>query len=188
MNPQNQPVGELAKVLASLHKQTRIDVEKMARSERNRFNLLLVHATAAQFIAILFCLSSGVYRGPIFEYLSLLPGFPYSFGAMLGFGGMVLLPAAIAEKRTWEIAGLYMIYVWYLLLSIGLAIPIFKWLWLASEAWRNDEPTPGNQPALYAFVVYLHLAIIMRVHIATLRRMGKEERASRADERLLKGA
>ncbi len=171
------PVRELAELLLLMRVQTHQTDIALRRVENNRLNLLVVHALAAIGIGTLFMLSADALRGPAWSFISYLPGFPITFGLPLTAAGLLLLPATLARQKLLERIGLYLIYFWYLALAIGFFVPSFKWVWAATGPLLAGDPLPPGQPGLYAWVVYLHLAVIMRVHLWTLSRLSKYEKA-----------
>lgn len=177
------PAAELAATLARLSHSTRKDEARFQRTERNRLNLLIVHAVAAIVIAPLFMASASAMTGPLFQPILLkIPYFPYSFGSLMFVGGMILLPAAILKVTRYEMLGLGLISAWYTILGVGFGWPAL----LALHRFLAHEPQPPGHVSVYAWAVYLHLAIIMRIHIFTLWRMLREGRGPTSpDEREL---
>lgn len=159
---------KLARVLLSLKVSIRRDDIRLRRNESNRINMLLVHAVAAMLIAPAFAASRHSMTGPNWEYLQKIPGFPYTFAAVFWVSGLILLPATLHRNRRWEIAGLALIGYWYLALSVGFMIPAVRFLY---ELLTHRHRAGGAEPSFYAWCVYMHLTVIMRVHIHTLWRM-----------------
>ncbi len=178
----DDPVADLAELLLVMRMQAAATDDALHRVERNRFNLLIVHAVAAILIGVLLIASKAALIGPAWEYLHRLPLFPYSFGGVLAIGGLVLLPGSLARSARMELVGLGIIYLWYLALAIGFLIPVVTWTWEAAPLFLDGKPLPPKQPTLYAWVVYLHLAVIMRVHIWTLQKIHRLEKAAREAE------
>jgi hypothetical protein len=172
------PIGALADVLAAIDGEAKRQGSRLARNEHNRIGLLIVHAIVALIVAPLFMATAGAFVGPTWDLLKQIPGFPASFIAPLWVGGMILLPATFGRRAGWEIAGLALIYLWYLAMAVGFAFPVINWLIDAAAAARDGKPQPPHKPSLYAPVVYAHLAVIMRVHIFTLVRIRRERAAS----------
>lgn len=176
----DDPAERLATLLLTLQHTTQRDADTLRATERNRFSLLIVHAIAATVIAPLFILSGPTLLGPNWVYLSLIPGFPITFGLLFWSGGLILLPAAILKRRRWEMSGLWILSMWYAILAIGFAIPVGVWVYHLLAG----TPPPGSlRPNFYAWLVYLHLAVIMRVHWFTLLKIGRNDRL-RANETL----
>ncbi len=173
----NDPVRELAELLAVMRTQTQSTDQALRRVEHNRLNLLVVHAVAGLLISWLMMASKPTLVGPAWKYLSMIPFFPYSFAGILLLGGLILLPGAIGRIPKLEIPGLWILYLWYLALAIGFIIPSLEWAVAAVPAWWYDRPLPTERPTFYPWVAYLHLAIIMRVHIWTLRRLSRDTEA-----------
>jgi hypothetical protein len=180
IDPRTDPAEKLAELLITLDHTTRRDAAVLRSTEANRFNLLVVHAVAAVVIAPLFILSAPTLYGPNWEFLRLIPFFPYSFGVVFWLGGLILLPATLAKNRRAEMVGLAIVSTWYTILAVGFAIPAVKWFWY----WTFKDELLHVRPSFYAWVVYLHLAIIMRVHLWTLWKMGRIENMGRDDSRI----
>lgn len=157
---------KLAELLVSLDHSVKRDAARMRRNENNRINMLIVHAVAAIVIGPLFAVSGHAMTGPQWDLLLKIPGFPQSFAMLFWAGGMILLPATLARARRWEMVGLWLISAWYTLLSLGFVIPVVTYVSLSVAGHR-----PPGAPNYYAWAVYGHLAIIMRVHLITLWRM-----------------
>ncbi len=173
--PRLDPVEELADLLVLMRRQSRNASTALERVQHNRFNLLMVHALAAMLIGVLFMASEPTLRGPIWNVLDNIPGFPYSYGGLLVVGGLVLLPGSIARQATMEYVGLGLIYLWYLILAVGFFIPTAAFGYGFLVEVFSDGKNTSARPSFYAWVVYLHLALIMRVHMWTLRNIRKKE-------------
>jgi hypothetical protein len=171
-------------VLSSIGGEARRQGRSLAQNEHNRIGLLVVHALVAIVVAPLFVATDGAFVGPTWDLIKTIPGFPYTFIAPLWLGGLILLPATFGRRVRWEIAGLVLIYLWYLAMALGFAFPVVGWVVDAGFATYRDQPLPAKKPSLYAPVVYAHLAVIMRVHIFTLIRI-RRERASYTEVRRL---
>lgn len=163
MADNRDPVAALAAILDSIDATTRVTTGKLRSNERNRLGLLVVHGIAAMLIAPLFITVTTMMTAPTWVVLRQIPGAPYSLAAILGIGGIILLPATVVRAKKWEIAGLTLIFVWYSTMAVGFAGAVFVW-----AATGRDTTT---RPSLYPSLVYAHLAIVMAVHLATLRRM-----------------
>jgi hypothetical protein len=173
------PVDELAELLVVMRRQSRTANIALSRVEHNRFNLLMVHAIAAILIGVLFMASAPTLVGPIWNVLDNIPLFPYSFAGILCAGGLILLPGSIARQARMEYVGLGLIYLWYLILAIGFFIPTAAWCIDALQvAFNARDKITAARPSFYAWVVYLHLALIMRVHMWTLRNIRRQEAAA----------
>jgi hypothetical protein len=130
------------------------------KSLRYRANLLWVHALAAMTMAPLFSATGKEgMLSPNFEILRQFPGAPVSIAVFLGAGGLVLGLGCVLNVRRMEITGLIALMGFYLLLAISF---------LASGIRYFLLDLSGPKPAIYAPVVYLHLSIIMAVHMSTL--------------------
>lgn len=174
----NRPIGadeaatKLAELLAALDASVKHDAVRMKRTESNRINMLVVHAVTALVVPPLFALNGPYMTGPTWEWLVRIPAFPFSFAGLLWLGGAILLPAALARRGRWEMAGLWLISIWYLTLSVGFGLPVVAY----SHHLLAGHRLPP-MPTFYAWVVYAHLAIIMQVHLHTLRRMIRARRS-----------
>lgn len=134
-----------------------------ARWVHYRANLLWVHSFAALVMAPLFAAIGEVgMRGTSFAVLRTLPGTPLSLAVVLGVGGLVLGLGCVFVSRRVQIAGLLGLLVFYMTLSISFGA--------ASIQFVANGPIPGAMgvPAYYAPIVYLHISIIMAVHMTTL--------------------
>ncbi len=126
------------------------------RSVKYKANLLWVHALAALLMAPLFALTTKeALAGPAFYFVRQLPLVPHSFAAILGTGGFLLGIGAVFHIRKLQIAGLSLLGAWYFLFGISIAVPAVIWLYDESVA----------RPPFYAPIVYLHLTIIMAIHV-----------------------
>ncbi len=172
------PVEELADLLVIMRRQSRNANVALERVQHNRFNLLMVHAVAAIMIGLLFMASAATLVGPIWNVLDNIPGFPYTFAGLLVGGGLILLPGSIARQSRMEYVGLGLIYLWYLILAIGFFLPTAIWCWGALIELFGDGKNTSSRPSFYAWVVYLHLALIMRVHMWTLRNIRRQQTAA----------
>jgi hypothetical protein len=177
-SPDEDAVSELAELLVVMRRQTDATQTALDRVQHNRFNLLVVHALTAILISCLLMASAPTLTGPAWNALNRIPGFPYTFAGVLCLGGLLLLPASIARLARMEFYGLTLIYLWYLALALGFAIPSFRWTVEGVFHLFRGDPIRAERPALYAWVVYLHLAVIMRVHMWTLRQIGRRRSAA----------
>lgn len=171
------PIADLAATLAALDQHTHRAGSALRRNERNRIGLLYVHAIAALTIAPLFVASQQVFGSPSWAFLRLIPGFPWTFSALLLVGGLILLPSTIARIRPLEMVALSLLSMWYTILAVGFLLPAVQWGAEALPAIAAGDPAPSGQPGLYGWAVYGHLSVIMRVHLFTLWRMERERRA-----------
>lgn len=138
--------------------------ERQVREGRKyRVNLLWVHAVAALLMAPAFAgLGRSGMVGATWIYLRHVPGAPYSIAICLGIGGLVLGIGCLRLDRKMEAVGLLFLAAFYLTIAVGFG--------LANVAWYRGL-IPGPKPAPYAPVLYLHLTVIMAVHINTLLRL-----------------
>jgi hypothetical protein len=134
------------------------------RSESNRLSLLHIHAAAALIIAPLFALlgREGM-QGPSWTVVRLIPAAPYSLAVLLAVGGVVLGVATWHRHKPAEMLGLWLLLSWYVTISVSFAG--------AALLWLVDSDHTGPKPSFYPPAVYLHLSVIMAVHLRTLRRM-----------------
>lgn len=136
------------------------------RSERNRLSLLHIHAAAALVIAPLFSsIGEQGMQGPSWLVVQLIPAAPHSLAALLAVGGIILGVATWFRHKTGEMLGLLLLTAWYLVIAVSFGV--------ASLVWLADTPD-GPRPSFYAPAVYFHLAVIMLVHLRTLRRMRRD--------------
>lgn len=135
-------------------------------SVRYRLNLLWVHAFAACLIAPAFAMST--LAGGSFRIINLVPYAPYWMGAIIGTGGVLLGIGCIMHRPRAEIAGLCVLAFWYALISITFTGSVILYL--------MSDPRPVAAPTYYAPFLYLHLTIIMLVHVGTLIRRSRADR------------
>ncbi|MEU1761320.1 hypothetical protein [Micromonospora sp. NPDC005652] len=165
----DNPIDALASTLDALDRHLhRADVV-IKRSESNRLSLLHIHAAAALVIAPLFwSIGSAGMTGPSWVVLRAIPGMPGSLAVVLAVGGLVLAVSTTLRHKRVEIVGLAMLLAWYLTIAVGFGA--------ASVVWVAGSNSPAQRPSFYAAAVYTHLAVIMAVHIRTLRRMSRRRR------------
>ncbi len=179
------PANRLSELLGAMGVESRAQTARLARTEHNRFNLLVVHALVALLVPPLFYATQGSYQGSHWDIIRLLPGFPITFILPLWIGGLILLPATYARRRPMEMVGLVFIEIWYVAMGLGFGWPVTVWLAEAVEALAAGDPLPDGKPSLFQPLVYLHLAVIMHVHIITLMHMRRETRAQQQRDELL---
>lgn len=157
------PTTRLADLIDALDEHIRAADMTVRRSEGNRIGILYVHALFAVAIGPAFAaIGRHGMNGPIWRAMRDIPGAPYSLGAIMFLGGVVLTIATTLRSRVWEIIGLCMLVVWYCTVAVTFAASIF--LWVLSDR-------SGPQPGFYAPLVYFHFMAIMLVHCWTLRKM-----------------
>lgn len=165
-------VAQLAETLVRMQGTSRVEAQSLRSNEKNRLNMLIVHAIAAIVIAPLFVLSKPIMKGPLWDLiLNKIPYFPYCFGCLLFIGGMILLPASLMRLRMAELFGLSLISLWYTMLAIGFGWPAV----LSLHRWLAHEPQPPGALSVYAWAVYGHLAVVMRVHMYTVWKMMRRD-------------
>ena len=128
-----------------------------------RHSLLWIHAIAAILMASAFAATGreGLI-GPSFRFLSAIPGSPWSLAVLLGVGGFLLAIGLIFDRFPVKRVGLAMLAVFYTLIAVSLAVPIYSWA-------VGDIVA---KPTLYGPILYFHLSAIMIVHIGlTFRRI-----------------
>lgn len=161
------PVAALADMLDQIDVTNRSNTTRLQRNESNRIGLLVVHGCAAVLIAPLFTTVTSTMNSPTWVVLRAIPGAPYSLAAFMGLGGLILLPATLVRAKWWEIVGLSLIFAWYATMATGFAGAVIYW---AAEGLPDDA-----RPSMYPSLVYGHLAVVMAVHIATLRRLMRRQ-------------
>lgn len=165
----HDPIEALADTLDALDIHLNRAETVVKRSEANRLSLLHIHAAAAVVIGPLFA-SIGVegMYGSSWRVVRLIPGAPYSLAAVLAVGGVILGVATWYRHKPAELVGLALLLTWYILIAVSFG--------LASLLWLADGSRAGPRPSFYACMVYGHLAVIMAVHMRTLRRMRRGPR------------
>lgn len=119
-----------------------------------RHELLWVHAVAAILLAPTFSLTN--VRTPAFAFLRMLPGAPGSLGALVGFGGLLLVIGLLLQAIPVKMVGLTVLATFYSLLGFSFTVPV--WLYATGHLG-------GMRPALYAPIVYFHLTVVMLIHV-----------------------
>lgn len=168
MTGQEDAIAALAHTLDSLDSHIRTVDATAKRSEKNRLSMLHLHAAAAVVIGPLFAaIGRDGMVGATWTVTRMIPGAPFTLGVILFVGGAILGPATWFRVLFWEKIGLWMLLVWYATIAVSFAAAVVLWLL---------QGAPPNRPALYAPAVYAHLAIIMVVHLTTLRRIARSRR------------
>lgn len=159
-SPERDPVDVMVDVVSGFERFVTKARSSEGRSLKYRANLLWVHALAAMTMAPLFAATgkSGM-SSPSMAVLREIPGTPTSIAVLLGAGGLVLGLGCIVDLRRLEIVGLVILSMFYLILSVSFAAAGVKFYFFDGV---------GAKPTIYAPVVYLHLTIIMGVHMGTL--------------------
>jgi hypothetical protein len=168
----HEAIAQLAGTLDALDEKIRANESTIKRSEHNRLSLLHVHAVFACFIGPLFtALGQHGMAAPAWVLIRQIPGTPWSLGAILFIGGVILGAATWFRHLRWEIVGLWILMAWYATIAIGFGGAVFVWL-------AAGRP-PGAQPSYYPAGVYAHVLVILSVHQRTLLRMRRARRAHR---------
>lgn len=130
---------------------------RLRRTARYRSDLLWVHTAAALLIAPLMAATGqDGMTGPAWTLTRQLPGAPVSLAALIGVAGFVLGCGQILADRRVQAAGLILLAVFYAVLAVSFAGAVILW----------DTGRLAPKPALYTPVLYVHLTVIMLVHIA----------------------
>ena len=145
--------------------------------ERNRLTLLFGHAIFAMLVVPGFALlSKSGMSGPSFIIIRTVPGAPFSLAAWIGLAGFVLAVATIHRTRRGEFYALIALCAWYVMFSVSLMAAIAVWMAPAVEVGGITGFVGhlewGRGPAIYAPIVYAHLAYAMGGHIRTLWKRG----------------
>jgi hypothetical protein len=152
-------LDRMTDVVDSLGEYVIVTGERARHGTRYRLNLLWVHAIAALLMAPLFMATGrDGMTAPSFAFLRSLPGSPYTVGAVLMLGGLVVGMGCIFRAKAIEAAGLVLLGVFYLTLAITFSVPPVRWL-LGEDV---------SKPTLYGPVLYAHLTVIMAMHIRAL--------------------
>jgi len=162
------PADGLSDILSALHRETTRDALRLKHTERHRVNLLVVHALTALVIAPLFAASGDFITGPTWRALQIIPGFPLTMCAVLWAGGVLLLPAALLRQHRCETAGLALICFWYAVMALGFLIPTLGWVTHWTGDYLHGRHSPPESVAFYPWMVYLHPAVLMLVHLRSL--------------------
>lgn len=168
---------QLSKLLDGIQERVHTS-QRIARiDERSRLTLLFGHAIFAMLVVPGFALLSQTgMSSPSFVVLRNIPGAPYTLATWIGLAGVALAVAALYQHRLGEFWSLGALLLWYAMFSVSLIAAIAVWAAPAIEAggvahftahldWRHG-------PALYAPVVYAHLAYAMGGHMRTLWKLG----------------
>lgn len=163
-------VDALARTLDALDEHLQASDATARRSETNRLSLLHLHAGAAIYIGPLFALvGSDGMQGAAWVLIRMIPGAPYSLGALLFTGGLILAVATWRRAVLWEMVGLCVLLSWYLIITVSFGAGAAGWYF---GGRRGD----GARPAPYAHGIYLHFSGVMLAHLATLIRIRRSQR------------
>lgn len=162
-------IDQLAQALDSVDEHVRSVDASARREQRNRLNMLHLHALAAIVIGPLFCMvGSTSLNGANWAIIRVIPGAQLTLGLVLLTGGLILAPATHYRHLFWEKIGLWIVMAWYATIALSFGGASLLYL-------TGHNPSP-SRPAFYAPMVYLHLTCVMVVHLATLNRMTRVRR------------
>lgn len=162
-------IDQLARALDGVEIHVRAVDASARREQRNRLNMLHLHAAAAVLIGPLFALvEPATLNGANWAIIRVIPGTPVTLGLFLLLGGLILGPSTHLRHPRWEKVGLWIILTWYAIIALSFGGAGLLYL-------TGNNPAP-NTPAFYAPMVYLHLTCVMVVHLATLNRMSRLRR------------
>lgn len=155
--------------------------------ERNRLTLLFGHAIFAMLVVPGFALlSKSGMSSPSFVVARNVPGAPYSLAVWIGVAGFWLAVATIHRNRRGEFFALCLLLAWYVLFSVSLVAAIAMWLTPAIEAGGLTHFTGHldwhRAPAIYAPIVYAHLAYAMAGHMRTIWKRGLNSHRKDGDD------
>lgn len=168
---------QIANLLDGIERRVKTNQRIASLDERNRLTLLFGHAVFAMLVVPgLALLSKSGMASPSFAIVRQVPGAPYSLAIWIGLAGFCLAVTTIYRHRTGEFYALAGLFTWYVLFSVSLIAAIATWVAPAIEA-AGVAHFPGHldwghAPALYAPVVYSHLAYAMAGHMRTLWKKG----------------
>lgn len=165
MTGQDDAIKALAGTLDALDTHIKTADATVKRSERNRLSMLHLHALAAVVIGPLFAaVGTDGMTGATWSLVRLIPGAPFTLAAVLFAGGVILGVATFRRALRWEMLGLWMLFAWYAIIALSFGGALVLWL-------TNGMPGGAAKPSPYAPALYSHLAVVMLVHLRTLRRM-----------------
>lgn len=176
----DETVEQLTTLLDGIERRVTSTAKIAALDERNRITLLFGHAIFAMLVVPGFALLSRTgMRGPSFTVVRAIPGSPFTLAAWIGIAGFVLAVATIHRNRRGEFYALIALGVWYAMFSVSLMAAIAIWMSPAIEAAGFggfvEQLDWSRSPALYAPVVYAHLAYAMAGHVRTLWKRGLDK-------------
>jgi uncharacterized membrane protein YhdT len=173
----DEAVRELTELLDGIEERVESTRRVAVLDERNRLNLLFGHAIFAMMVAPGFALlyHTGMASAS-FTVARRIPGAPFSLAAWIFAGGLMLAVTTYHRYRTGEYAALAVLLAWYLMFSISLIAAVAVWLTAAIVAGGltgfSEHLDWSHAPAIYAPVVYMHLAYAMGGHMRTIRKLG----------------
>lgn len=177
LDADEKAVSQLTKLLDSIEDRVSSNAKIAVLDERNRLTLLFGHAIFAMLVVPGFALlSKSGMRSPSFVVVRTIPGAPFSLATWVGIAGFVLAVATIHRNRRGEFFALIALGLWYVLFSMSLMVAIAIWMAPAVERGGFTGFVGyldwSRAPAIYAPVVYAHLAYAMGGHIRTLWKLG----------------
>jgi hypothetical protein len=122
-----------------------------AASSALRF-ILLVHGALAVAIGVLLVVLAP--SGPSYSVLRMIPGWPWSWGLILAFGGALTVVGRLTGHLPVARLGIHVQAVWYVVQAVGLFAAIHA------------------GAASYAGVLYLALAAVVFAHLRWLTEHG----------------
>lgn len=135
--------------------------DQVQHGRQYRLNLLWIHALFALLMGPTFmALGRNGMTSAAWFYLRSVPGAPASIGAVLVVGGFILGTGCVLRNRVVECVGLVAVAAFYLTIAVGFGAANIHW-------YTSDTPI-GPKPASYAPLLYLHLVVIMCLHLWTL--------------------
>lgn len=173
-------VQQLTDLLDGIEQRVHTTARIAALDERNRITLLFGHAIFAMLVVPGFALlSKAGMNSPSFVVIRNIPGSPFTLAAWIGIAGFVLAVATVHRNRRGEFYALIALGIWYAMFSVSLMAAIAVWLAPAVEAGGflgfPSHLDWSRGPAVYAPVVYAHLAYAMAGHVRTLWKRGLDK-------------
>ncbi len=169
MTGREDALDALAETLDALDEHLKVSDATVRRSEANRLTILHCHALFAMVVGPLFAsIGARGISGPTFAVVRLIPGTPYSVGSLLAAGGLILAVATWFRAVRWEMVALWIVLSWYAIISLSFGAAVFLWL----GGGMPDEA----KPSVYAPFVYAHVGVVLAVHLATLRKIRRQQR------------
>lgn len=176
----DEAVEQLTELLDGIEHRVNSTQRIAVLDERNRITLLFGHAIFAMLVVPGFILLSRTgMSSPSFVVLRYIPGAPYSLAGLIGVAGLVLAISTYHRNRHGEFYALGGLLIWYAMFSVSLIAAIAVWVTPAIEvggfAGFTKHLDWRRAPAIYAPVVYAHLAYAMGGHMRTLWKRGLDQ-------------